>query len=254
MSTEERPDGSDDVGERFRRYQQTQDRALRNSLIEEFRGLAHHLASRYTNRGEPFEDLLQVALLGMLKAVERYDPDRGVEFTTYAAATVNGELKRHFRDKTWAVHVPRGAQELHLRLSPLIERLGQELGRPPTVSELAGALDVGDEAVLEAMEAGAAYRTSSLDAPSIRRGGDAGAFDRFLARDDSSFEAAERRELVRTLLEQLPERERKIVCAYFFGSATQSEIGAELGISQMHVSRLMARSLVRLRALLEHAE
>jgi RNA polymerase sigma-B factor len=255
MTAETRPGSSDDVAERFRTYQRTGDRTLRNSLIEEYRGLAHHLAKRYANRGEPFDDLLQVALLGTLKAVERFDPDRGVEFSTFAAATVNGELKRHFRDKTWAIHVPRGAQELHLRLAPLIERLGQDLSRPPTVAELATALDATEEAVLEAMEAGAAYRAASLDAPSLRRRSDSGgAFERFLASEDPAFEAADQRALVESLLEQLPERERSIMCAYFFGSATQTEIGAQLGISQMHVSRLMARSLARLRTLLKHAD
>ncbi len=238
---------------RFREYHRTRDRTLRNALIEEHRGLAHHLARRYVNRGEPFDDLLQVALLGMLKAVERFDPERGAEFTTYAAPTVDGELKRHFRDRTWAVHVPRGAQELHLKLAGVTERLGQQLGRPPTVRELADELDVGEEDVLEAMEAGAAYRSASLDAPSVRNSGNTAAFERFLAHDDANFEATEHRALVERLLTQLPERESTIMRCYYFDDMTQSDIGAQLGISQMHVSRLLARALSRLRTILDAA-
>jgi RNA polymerase sigma-B factor len=238
---------------RFREYYTSRDRRLRNVLIEEHRGLAHHLARRYANRGEPFDDLLQVALLGMLKAVERFDPDRGAEFTTYAAATVDGELKRHFRDRTWAVHVPRGTQELHLKLAGVTERLGQQFGRPPTVRELAEELEVREDDVLEAMEAGAAYRSSSLHAPATRRSGTAGSFDRLLAHEDENFEGTEHRALVEQLLSQLGERERTIMRCYFFEEMTQSEIGAELGISQMHVSRLLARALSRLRVLLEAA-
>jgi RNA polymerase sigma-B factor len=239
-----------DTAAKFVELRRTGDRRLRNELIETHRGLAHHLARRYASRGEPFDDLLQVALLGMLKAVERFDPERGVEFATFAAATVEGELKRHFRDRTWSVHVPRGVQERHLRLSGASERLAQQLGRAPTVGELAAELEVRDEDVLEAMEAGAAYRSSSLDAPG-RSGDPRGLFERFLSQEDASFDAAERRDTVARLVAQLSERERFIVEQYFFGERTQSDIGAQLGISQMHVSRLLARALARLRVLLE---
>ena len=149
--------------EKFVEYRQTRERKLRNELIEAHRSLATHLARRFTNRGEPFDDLLQVAQLGMLKAVERFDPDRNLEFSTFATATIEGELKRHFRDRTWSVRVPRRAQELHLRLGTTIAELSQRLGHAPTVPELAEELGVSEEEVLEAMEIGGAYRSSSLD-------------------------------------------------------------------------------------------
>src|SRR5215470_19047493 len=143
--------------EKFIEYRRTRDRRLRNELIEAHRSLATHLARRFTNRGEPFDDLLQVASLGMLKAVERFDPDRNLEFSTFATATVEGELKRHFRDRTWSVRVPRRPQELHLRLANAINDLSQRLKRPPRIPELAEELGVSEEDVLEAMEVGGAY-------------------------------------------------------------------------------------------------
>src|SRR3954466_1428586 len=149
---------------KFVEYRRTGDRRLRNELIEAHKSLASHLARRFANRGEPFDDLLQVAYLGMLKAVERFDPDRNLEFSTFATATVEGELKRHFRDKTWAVRVPRRPQELHLRLGNAINELSQKLHRPPQISELAEELGVSEDSVLEAMEVGGAYRSTSLDA------------------------------------------------------------------------------------------
>src|SRR3954470_566745 len=141
----------------------TGERRLRNELIEAHKSLAPHLARRYANRGEPFDDLLQVAYLGMLKAVERFDPERNLEFSTYATVTVEGELKRHFRDKTWSVRVPRRPQELHLRLGNVINDLSQRLSRPPRIPEVAAELGVAEEEVLEAMEVGGAYRSTSID-------------------------------------------------------------------------------------------
>src|SRR5215470_7444614 len=149
---------------KFVEYRRTGDRRLRNELIEAHKSLASHLSRRFANRGEPFDDLLQVAYLGMLKAVERFDPDRNLEFSTFATATVEGELKRHFRDKTWSVRVPRRPQELHLRLGNVINELSQKLKRPPLVPEVAAELGVSDEAGLEAMEVGGAYRSTSIDA------------------------------------------------------------------------------------------
>src|SRR5215813_10704835 len=148
--------------DKFVEYRRTGDRRLRNELIEAHKSLASHLARRYANRGEPFDDLLQVAYLGMLKAVERFDPERGLEFSTFATATVEGELKRHFRDKTWSVRVPRRPQELHLRLGNVINDLAQQLTRPPRIPEVAAELGVSEDEVLEAMEVGGAYRSSSL--------------------------------------------------------------------------------------------
>src|SRR4029078_44275 len=148
---------------KFVEYRRTGDRKLRNELIEAHKSLAMHLARRFANRGEPFDDLLQVAYLGMLKAVERFDPERGLEFSTLATATVDGELKRHFRDKTWSVRVPRRPQELHLRLSNVISELSQKLNPSPKVTEVAAELGGRADEVVEAREVGAAYRSSSLD-------------------------------------------------------------------------------------------
>src|SRR2546430_1529519 len=148
---------------KFEEYRRTSDRKLRNELIEAHKSLASHLARRFANRGEPFDDLLQVAYLGMLKAVERFDPERGLEFSTFATATVEGELKRHFRDKTWSVRVPRRPQELHLRLANVINELARRRTRPPRATDAAGELGGSEEVVLEAMEVGGAYRSSSPD-------------------------------------------------------------------------------------------
>jgi len=234
---------------RFVEYRRTGDRKLRNELIEEHKQLASHLARRYANRGEPFDDLLQVAYLGTLKAVERFDPDRNIEFSTYATVTIEGELKRHFRDKTWSIRVPRRSQELHLRLGHAINELSQRLARPPRVPELAAELGVSEEQVLEAMEVGGSYRSASLDA----HRGDASptTSDRRLAVNDDGFDMAEYRVLLDSVLSHLSERERRIVELRFFEEKTQTEIADEVGISQMHVSRLLARTLIELRERLE---
>jgi RNA polymerase sigma-B factor len=235
---------------KFVEYRRTGERRLRNELIEAHKSLASHLARRFANRGEPFDDLLQVAYLGMLKAVERFDPERGLEFSTFATATVEGELKRHFRDKTWSVRVPRRPQELHLRLGNVINELSQRLNRPPRVPEVAAELGVTDEEVLEAMEVGGAYRSSSLDArPS--EGHDATALERRIGTRDQGFDLAEHRVLLDRVLADLPDRERLIVELRFFHDKTQTEIAQEVGISQMHVSRLLGRTLIKLRERLQ---
>jgi RNA polymerase sigma-B factor len=231
---------------KFVEYKQTNERRLRNELIEAHRSLASHLARRFANRGEPFDDLLQVAYLGMLKAVERFDPDRGLEFSTFATATVEGELKRHFRDRTWSIRVPRRPQELHLRLGNAVNDLSQRLKRPPRVSELASELGVSEDDVLEAMEVGGAYRSASLDARPADNG-ETMTLESRLGAHDSGFDLAEHRVLLERLLEELPDRERTIVRLRFFEDMTQTEIAQEVGISQMHVSRLLARTLVQLR-------
>jgi RNA polymerase sigma-B factor len=246
LSTEERQR----LKRKFVEYRQTHDRKLRNELIEAHRSLASHLARRFANRGEPFDDLLQVAYLGMLKAVERFDPDRNLEFSTFATATVEGELKRHFRDKTWAVRVPRRPQELHLRLGNAINELSQKLHRPPQISELAEELGVSEDSVLEAMEVGGAYRSTSLDAKP-NDGGESLTLESRLGTHDVGFDLAEHRVVLERLLEDLPERERTIVRLRFFEDMTQTEIAQEVGISQMHVSRLLARTLVQLKERLD---
>jgi RNA polymerase sigma-B factor len=229
-------------------YAETGAKALRDEIVASQVGLAEYLARRFKNRGEPIEDLIQVALLGLLKAVERFDPGRGLEFSTFATPTIVGELKRHFRDKGWAVRVPRRVQELHLRMGAVVNNLSQELGRSPTIPEIAARADVSVDEVLEAMEAGRAYRFSSIDAPAgdddDRSASPAAAQ---LGEDDTGLEEVEQRMLLSPLIASLPKREQMIIHLRFFRGMTQSEIAARLGISQMHVSRLLARSLAQLR-------
>lgn len=224
--------------------------ALRGELITAHIGLAEYLARRFNNRGEPLDDLVQVASVGLLKAVDRFDPVRGVEFSTYATHTIVGELKRHFRDKGWAVRAPRRMQELYLRLGKIIANLSQEIGRSPTIAELAAEAQVTEEEVLEALEAGQAYRFASLDAPSSGDG-EGDTMGSKLGVDDAGIEGAEQRATLSPLLDSLPPRERKILHLRFFDGLTQSEIARHLDISQMHVSRLLARSLAQLRQLAE---
>lgn len=226
-------------------FARDRDHRTRAELIEAHLGLAEYLARRFNNRGEPLDDLVQVASTGLIKAVDRFEPERGLEFSTYATHTIVGELKRHFRDKGWAVRVPRRMQELHLRLSSLVSSLNQELGRSPTVPEIAKAAGVSDEEVLEAMEAGQAYRFTSLDAPSP--GEDTGSLATSLGEEDESMVDVEHRVSLSPLIAKLPARQRTILHLRFFEGMTQSEIATSLGISQMHVSRLLARSLAQLR-------
>jgi RNA polymerase sigma-B factor len=246
LSTEER----EELRRKFVEYRDTHDRRLRNELIEAHKSLAMHLARRFANRGEPFVDLLQVAYLGMLKAVERFDPERNLEFSTFATATVEGELKRHFRDKTWSVRVPRRPQELHLRLGNAINELSQRLKRPPRIPELAEELGVSDEDVLEAMEVGGAYRSTSIDSrPS--ENSETLTLEGRLGEEDHGFDLAEHRVLLERVIDELPEREQMIIRLRFFQEMTQTEIAQRVGISQMHVSRLLARTLNVLRDRLE---
>lgn len=235
------------IDERFAVYRRTGDRRLRDELVEEHAPLAHFLASRFANRGESRDDLVQVALVGLFKAVERFDPDRGLQFSTFATPTILGELKRHFRDRGWAVRVPRRVQELHLQLGRIVSTLGQEEGRSPTPAEVAQRAGVSEEAVLEAMEAGSLYRLVSLDA-SVAPDDEGNELASCLGDEDPEFERIEHRSEIAELLDVLPARERRIVELRFFESMTQSEIAERVGVSQMHVSRLLTRSLERLRA------
>ena len=231
---------------RFAEYRRTGDRRLRDELVEDHVPLAQFLARRFAHRGEPHEDLVQVALLGLLKAVDRFDPERGLQFSTFATPTIVGEIKRHFRDKGWAMRVPRRVQELHLQLARVVGGLGQELGRSPTVAEIATHVGASEEEVLEALEAGGMYRLTSLDGPAAT--GDEGAdLASMLGEHDPDFDRVEHKVELSELLAGLPEREQTIVHLRFFRGLTQSEIAAQVGISQMHVSRLLARSLELLR-------
>ncbi|WP_431985208.1 RNA polymerase sigma factor SigF [Streptomyces qinglanensis] len=218
---------------------------LRNHLVRMHLPLVEHLARRFRNRGEPLDDLTQVATIGLIKSVDRFDPERGVEFSTYATPTVVGEIKRHFRDKGWAVRVPRRLQELRLSLTSATAELSQLHGRAPTVHELAQRLSISEEEVLEGLESANAYSTLSLDVPDTDD--ESPAVADTLGAEDDALEGVEYRESLKPLLEELPPREKKILLLRFFGNMTQSQIAQEVGISQMHVSRLLARTLAQLR-------
>ena len=223
-----------------------QRQAIRDALVETHLPLVEYLARRFRNRGELHDDLVQVATIGLIKSVDRFDLERGVEFSTYATPTIVGEIKRHFRDKGWAIRVPRRLQELKLALAKATSELAQRNGRSPTVSELAGFLGMSEEDVLEGLESANAYSTVSLDTPESGDS-DALAVADTLGVVDESLEGVEYRESLKPLLDRLPPREKRILLLRFFGNMTQSQIAAELGISQMHVSRLLARTLAQLR-------
>jgi len=227
----------------FEEFAHSRAEELRAKLIEAHIGLAEHLARRFTHRGEPYDDLVQVSSLGLIKAVDRFDPERGVEFATYATKTILGELKRHFRDKGWAIRAPRRVQELYLNLGQAIGQLSQELGRSPTIAELATETGASEDDVIEALEAGQAYRSVSLDSA----GPDEEALATRLGVEDERFGDAEWRAVLLPQLERLAGRDQEILKLRFVGGLTQSEIAGRIGISQMHVSRLLTRSLNTLR-------
>jgi RNA polymerase sigma-B factor len=235
---------------RFARYATTKDASLRDQLVTEHLGLAHQLARRFANRGEEVDDLVQVASLALIKSVDRFDPERGVEFSTFATRTIIGELKRHFRDKGWAVRAPRRIQELYLELGHANESLNHQLGRSPTIGELAEVIGATQEAVIEAMEAGQGYRASSINVadhdeqePMAAR----------LGEEDPGFTSAVDRSVLEPALAQLPPRDQVILRLRFIDGLTQSEIATHVGVSQMHVSRLLSASLEQLRRTLQQS-
>ena len=217
---------------------------LRDQLVEMHLPLVEYLARRFAGRGEPLDDLVQVGTIGLIKAVDRFDVERGVEFSTYATPTVVGEIKRHFRDKGWTVRVPRRLQELRASLTSATADLTHALGRSPTVAELAGQLGIGEEEVLEGLESANAYTAVSIEAGDSEGGLSVA---ETLGEYDVALEDVEYRESIKPLVDGLPPRERRILLLRFFGNLTQSQIAAELGISQMHVSRLLSRTLSQLR-------
>ena len=243
------PTDREELRGRFAKFAETRDPGLRDDLVGAHLGLAEYLARRFANRGEPLDDLVQVASIGLVKAVDRFDPERAVEFSTYATHTIVGELKRHFRDKGWAVRAPRRLQELYLRLGQVVATLSQDLGRSPTITEMATELEASEEEVLEALEAGQAYRFASLDAPAPGPDDEGSAtLASQLGTNDPAMITAEDRAALSPLLARLAPREQRILFLRFFHGLTQSEIASQLGISQMHVSRLLSRSLAELRA------
>lgn len=243
------------IDPRFAEYARTGDRRLRDALIVDHRWLAVHCARRFANKGEPLDDLVQVAQLGLLKAVDRFDPDRRLMFTTFAVPTIVGELRRHFRDKTWAVRVPRSVKENQQHLGKIVDQLTQTLGRSPSVPELAKRAGLSVEDALMALEANNSYRGVPLSSPSsssssgraTRSGDHDGGAD--IRWDDPRYDATDARLTVQRLLAGLTdERERRLLEMRFFEGLSQSEIGTRLGVSQVHVSRLLTQSLQKLRS------
>lgn len=233
-----------DVDARFDRLRATGDRAIRNELVEEFRWLATFCTRRFANRGEPRDDLVQVAFVGLLKAVERFDPARGVAFTTFAVPTIVGELRRHFRDTTWSMHVPRRGKELYQAVAGVVDELTSALGRSPSVAEIAEQAGVTTDEALEALEIRGCYRGVSLEPADADDPPD----DAALRVEDRGFEAAEARCVVSSLLRTLPtRRDRLVVELRFLDGLTQSEIAARIGVSQVQVSRLLRANLARMR-------
>jgi len=219
----------------------------RDALVHLHLPLVEHCARRFRNRGEPYDDLLQVGTIGLLKSIDRFDPDRGVEFSTYATPTIIGEIKRYFRDKGWAIRVPRRLQEMRMMIGAATSELSQSLGRSPTPREIAERIGVTVEDVMEGLESSNAYSTLSLDAGGD--GSDEGGPSMLdaIGEDDAALEHVEIRESIKPLIEQLPAREKQILLLRFFRGMTQSQIAAEIGVSQMHVSRLLNRTLEQLR-------
>ena len=228
------------------RYHREGDLAAREELVERFLPLARDLALRYAYTDEPFDDLLQVASLGLIKAIDRFEPGRGTKFTSYAAPTILGELKRHFRDKGWSLHVPRDLQERTLAVSRETEALSKQLGRSPMVREVAAGLGCSVEEVLEAQEAAASYEAASLDAPAARDDEESAALVDLLGAEDSAYELVEDRHAIASTWQALPDVERKVLELRFMHDLTQREIGEQIGYSHMHVSRLLRRALNRL--------
>jgi RNA polymerase sigma-B factor len=223
--------------------------ARRDRAIQAWLPLAQHLARRYHGRGEPLGDLTQVAVVGLIKAVDRFEPDRGVEFSGFAVPTIIGEIKRHFRDRTWFIKVPRRLQELRLAITAANNELTHTLGRSPTVADVAGLLGITEEEVLEGLEGARAYAATSLSTPAGEDG--AGELGDTFGSEDQGYELAELRVALGPALAALDEREQRILSLRFYGNFTQSEIAAEIGVSQMHVSRLLTRALGKLRTHLE---
>ncbi len=218
----------------------------RDRIVERCLPLADHIARRFDGRGEPRDDLVQVARVGLVNAVIRFDVDAGSDFVSFAVPTIMGEVRRHFRDNSWSVKVPRRLKELHLRLGAATADLSQRLGRAPTATELAEELDMDRDEVVEGLVAGSSYNTLSIDSGGSSNE-DAPAIADTLGDLDTGLDQIENREALRPLLAALPERERTVLLLRFFESLTQTQIAERVGISQMHVSRLLAKSLARLR-------
>jgi RNA polymerase sigma-B factor len=232
----------------LRRYHEEGDLQAREQLIEQYMSLVRSLARRYSYRGEQLDDLVQIGSIGLIKAIDRFDLERGVELTTYATPNIIGEIKRHFRDRGWAVRVPRGLQELNVQLSKIVEQLTVQLSRSPTIPELAKAAGVEEEEVLEALESGRAYSSLSLSTGGGSEDGEELDPLESLGEIEHQYEVSEDRAVLAPGFKVLDQRERQILHLRFFEGLTQSQIAQQVGISQMHVSRLLAQTLDRLRS------
>ncbi|MDN5745483.1 MAG: RNA polymerase sigma factor SigF [Nocardioidaceae bacterium] len=226
----------------------------REALVRLHLPLVEHCARRFRNRGEPYEDLVQVGTIGLIKTVDRFDLERGVEFSTYATPTIIGEIKRHFRDKGWAIRVPRRLQEMRLQIGAATAELTQTLGRSPTPRELAESIGCSVEEIVEGVESGHAYSALSLDAGSDSSESAGLSMLESMGAEDQALEHVEIRESIKPLLENLPGREKKILLLRFFKNRTQAQIAEEIGVSQMHVSRLLTKTLEQLRHSLESGD
>ncbi len=240
-----------DSAELFRRWCNHRDRSARDELVERFLPLARKLAHRYRGAHEPYDDLLQVASLGLVKAIDRFDLDRGTAFSSFAVPTILGELKRYFRDLGWSVHVPRGAQERALKVEEAQQKLSARHGRPPTVPELAGYLELSIDEVLEALETSGAHHSVSLDAPQTDEEGSASTLASSFGEEDGRFERIEEGLTIATAAKQLPVHERRVLHLRFVEDLTQTQIADRIGVSQMQVSRILRHALGRLNELVK---
>ena len=243
-----------DNRELFLRWQQDGDQRSREELVGRFLPLARNLARRYAGAREPFDDLLQVASLGLVKAIDRFDVDRGAAFSSFAVPTILGELKRYFRDLGWSVHVPRGAQEQALKVQEAQERLTTRTGRPPTVNELAEYLELAVDDILDALETAAAHHSASLDAPREDRDDESGSLVDVFGQEDPRYEIVEETTTISVAARELSARERRVLALRFAGDMTQTQIADEIGVSQMQVSRILRCALARLRELTQAGE
>ncbi|QCQ91360.1 SigB/SigF/SigG family RNA polymerase sigma factor [Rhodococcus sp. SGAir0479] len=249
--TTDRPDEYSDVKPMFASLRELDDddparRQLRGAIITRCLPLAEHIARRFDRRGEPFDDLVQVASVGLVNAVDRYDVDRGSDFLAFAVPTIMGEVRRHFRDTGWAVRVPRRLKELHLDITKASSTLSQRLGRSPTTREMAAELGVGEDDVAQGLQAASGYQTLSVDAV-VGSSESGSTLGDLLGDDDAALTGVEDHETLRVILEGLPARERTVLLLRFFGNQTQSQIASRIGVSQMHVSRILSDTLARLR-------
>jgi RNA polymerase sigma-B factor len=245
------------AGERrlLERYAHDRSPTVREELVERFMPLARRLASRYAGGAEPFDDLVQVASVGLVKAIDRFDPERGTAFSTFAVPTILGELKRHFRDRGWSVHVPRDVQERILKVERAMADLPAKLGRAPTVQDIGKRIEATDEEVLEAMHAAQGHHAVSLDATSTMGDGDEpGPLRDRIGAEDLSFETVEYGEAIAPVLQEISERDRKVLHLRFVEDMTQSEIAERVGVSQMHVSRILRATIEKLRQRLPDEE